>query len=58
MKYNELKNGVFKGWIFNLDTYKTSPIDPSKFKAQCSTSCGGICDKLAKDETNLQLGKE
>ena len=52
--FHELKLGKPKEWIFNLDTYSTSPFDPSKLAppASCSTRCSGNCQRLVLEEKN------
>ncbi len=46
VRFFEIKKGNPKSWDFNLDTYSTGPIDPSKLGPQCSTMCTGYCSKL------------
>ena len=41
-----MKGGNPKGWIFDLETYNTAPIDPAKFAPQCQTRCLGQCQTL------------
>lgn len=44
VRFFESTPGTPKTWNFDLDTYSTGPIDPSKFVGgQCSTMCGGKC---------------
>lgn len=58
VRFFEIKNGNPKSWDFDLDTYSTGPIDPSKLGAQCSTMCGGYCPKLLNKEGNLKSDVE
>ena len=44
VRFFELKNGHPKSWDFDLNTYSTGPIDPDKFKPQCTNLCGGDCN--------------
>lgn len=41
VKYLEFIRGTPKFWDFDLNTYSTAPIDPSKFGSQCSIFCTG-----------------
>lgn len=46
VKFFEIKKGNPKSWDFDLDTYNTGPIDPAKFKPQCTTPCKGTCSLI------------
>ena len=54
--FHEIKKGNPKEWKFDLNTYTTAPINPSKFAAQCSNRCLGTCDFfLSKNEEKINL---
>lgn len=46
VKFFEIIRGSPKFWDFDLNSYTTGPIDPDKFKPQCTTPCGGYCSEL------------
>jgi hypothetical protein len=48
VRFFELKKGNPKSWDFDLNTYNTGPIDPSKFAPKCSTPCVGYCSQLVE----------
>ena len=49
VKFFEIKNGNPKSWVFDLNSYDTGPIDPSKFAAPCSNMCSGYCSQLVNN---------
>jgi hypothetical protein len=53
VRFFEIKKGNPKLWLFDLKTYNTGPIDPSKFAPPCSTRCLGTCDVLFPEKPNL-----
>lgn len=53
VRFFEIKNGNPKSWDFDLNTYNTGPIDPTKFEPKCTTRCLGYCGLLAGQE-NLE----
>lgn len=53
VRFFEIKNGNPKSWDFDLDTYNTGPIDPSKFKPKCPNACLGTCEVIRKQQKQL-----
>ena len=58
MRFFEIKKGNPKSWDFDLDTYTTGPIDPDKFKPQCSNLCGGTCNLLREQDEEPNLSTQ
>lgn len=55
VRFFEIKEGNPKSWDFDLTTYTTAPIDPDKFKPQCTTQCAGECALIReRDEANMK----
>jgi hypothetical protein len=41
VKFFELKDGIPKGWDFNLTSYVKGPVDQKLFKPPCTNYCEG-----------------
>lgn len=54
VRFFEIKNGNPKSWDFDLSTYNTGPIDPTKFSPKCSNSCLGECAVIQSKMDNLK----
>jgi len=55
VRFFEIKNGNPKSWDFDLKTYTTAPIDPSKFSPKCQNLCLGTCRFIKGDQAQVNL---
>ena len=58
VKFFQLEYGHPKTWDFDLDTYSTATIDPSKFAPKCANQCPGRCENLLPNNTNSITGTQ